>query len=105
MAVAFAAVGVFIELEFRRDQAATLDEGLRARLRDLTAGERGRQPPGVLAQLGTAGSPLLTPAEERRAAAGRTIVVSRRDIPGTGDVRLRAGPASGGLAAAVAEPL
>jgi signal transduction histidine kinase len=104
MALAFAALGVFIYLEFGRDQAATLDEGLRARLSDVVAAP-GDAPPETLAELGTEGSPLLTPAERRRAAAGHVFTIERRNIPGAGDVRIRGGPAPGHRAAAVAEPL
>ena len=112
MAVAFAALGTFISLEFRRDQAATLDEGLAVRLRDVVASATaasapasGDRSPGPLVQLGDEGVRLLGSREARRAAAGRTFTIDRRRLPGTGDVRVRGGPASGGRAAAVAEPL
>ncbi|MEA2295916.1 MAG: hypothetical protein QOE86_3555 [Solirubrobacteraceae bacterium] len=104
MAVAFVALGVFIYVEFQKDQAATLDEGLRARLRDLveTADE---SPPGDLAQVGLRGSQLLTGAEERRVRRGVVLTIPRRAVAGAGDVRIRAGRAENGIAAAVAEPL
>ena len=101
MAIAFSALGVFIYVEFEKDQAATLDEGLQARLADLV---RSDGPPGPLAQVGAAGSALLTPAERRRVAATGTLTIARRRIPGTGDVRIRA-TSAGGQVAAVAEPL
>jgi signal transduction histidine kinase len=104
MALALAALGVFIYLEFRRDQAATIDDGLRARLQDVAA-TRGSQPPGPLEQLGTAGTPLLTATERRRAAGGETFTIRRRRLAGTGDVRIRGGPSADGRAAAVAEAL
>ena len=104
MAVALAALGVFIYLEFRRDQAATLDEGLRARLQDVAA-TTGEAPPGPLEQLGTAGLPLLTARERRIAAGGEVITIPRRRLAGTGDVRIRGGPAADGRPAAVAEAL
>src|SRR4051794_34586951 len=90
MVVAFAAVGVFIYVEFEHDQATALDEGLRARLSDIV---RSDAPPGPLAELGTAGTPLLTAAERRRAAGGAVLTIARRYVAGTGDVRILAGRA------------
>jgi signal transduction histidine kinase len=101
MTVAFVALGFFIYVEFQQDQAATLDEGLRARLADL----RRSAAPGELAQVGGRGSRLLTAGEARRVARGRTITIPRRTIAGAGDVRIRAGRGPGAVALAVAEPL
>jgi two-component system, OmpR family, sensor kinase len=104
MAVAFAALGTFIYVEFQGDQAATLDEGLRSRLRDLAA-RSSDTPAGALAQSGTSGQRLLTPEEARRAVAGETLTIARRRIAGTGDVRIRARRAADGRPVAVAEAL
>jgi signal transduction histidine kinase len=111
MALAFAGLGVFIYAEFRHDQSVTLDEGLHARLRDVAADRQ----VGNLAQrygphgavIAGAGARLLTVAEARRAAAGATVTIPRRELDGVGDVRIRGGPARGRRpgAAAVAETL
>src|SRR6476661_2656310 len=104
MAVAFVALFVFIYVAFQRDQASTLDEGLRARLRDLVA-SADETPPGDLAQVGEQGTRLLTVPEEHRVTRGAVLTISRRAVAGAGDVRIRARRAPGGTPVAVAEPL
>jgi signal transduction histidine kinase len=119
MAVAFTVLSLFVYLRFRADLMHALDNGLRARLRDVAtlAAEgpldrarlfqrerlaqvydaRGRP----LASGGDLSMRMLTGAEARRAAAG-PLLIARRDTD-EGPLRIVAGPvrrANGGRAAA-----
>src|SRR6478735_2327446 len=87
MAVAFVALFVFIYVAFQRDQASTLDEGLRARLRDLVA-SADETPPGDLAQVGEQGTRLLTVPEEHRVTRGAVLTISRRAVAVAEPLRL-----------------
>src|SRR5690349_16614080 len=70
MALVFAALGIFIYVQFRHDVLRTLDDGLQSRLRDVAALAHDQFPPDLdrLAQVYCANGVLLSTSKDLEGA-------------------------------------